>query len=198
MPVHIEYKLNIEGGNLVLSSTETNWLKQFLNLQFLMYNMKFEVRIYSALLLNLFFSVWFIWCLYFIITIKSQIIQTYYIERALILWLNATCDKTKMLICHRLSDQNILTLPRIHAEFSNNNTSPISTVTSVTHNTCCTTSHNSLLSAWFEMWLVNTRVLVSWFQIREALLLKKCVMFLFFIFKGKTTNWKNTITIYSI
>lgn len=74
-------------------------------------------------------------------------------------------------------------------------TSPISTVTSVIHNTCCTTSHNSLVSAWFEMWLVNTRVLVSWFQIREALLLKKCVMmFLFFIFKGKTTNWKNTIT----
>lgn len=105
------------------------------------------------------------------------------------------CDETKMLVRHRLSDQNILTLPRIHAEFSDDNTRPISTVSSVIYTThAARVTTNQLIG--FMVWNM-AGVLVSWFPIREALLLKKCVMMLFiFIFKGtKSEKLYNKITV---
>jgi len=89
-----------------------------------------------------------------------------------------------MLICQRLSDQNILTHPRIHAEFSEDKTSPINTYTAQAARLT-----NSLLSAWFEMWLgcllADSR--------SEKLYFWTNVWWCFSFFSSGAQNWKNSI-----
>ncbi len=112
---------------------QTKQIKTNSKRPFLMFNMKFSARMYASLLP----IAWFFLDVLSVLLVSDC--NHTHIYRALTLLINATCDKM-MLVCHRVTRTLSLTLGFMQS-------SVIITVTSIKHNTRCSTLTQLLSSS---------------------------------------------------